>query len=244
MSHSLANRCRVVPLCCAALLVGGCGATATPQSTRSEPSASPDRPIRHFQGANLFPGESLRDWVSYADHVIIYTITDERRMPPDASELETGEGHVLRAITMRVERTIWSAPDAPELPAAIEWTATGWALHEGQLYVMETDDEPRVAVAQRYLAPVVQVQFDDGPRWWPLTPGSQMPLGDNLKVAAADFSSAINPHLVGKRPNEIADIVAHQPPNPLAAQYRALRPQQRIDAVSRAESAREAPGPP
>lgn len=185
-------------------------------------------------GADRFPGQSMRDWVSYADHVAIYSVVAEREIPASPSDLENGGGLQGRIVTLRVERTLWSAPGAPDLPAEIEMRALGWVLQDGGRVPMTTDDAPRVAVGERYLAPLVQVEAGTGaPEWWPLTVGSQLPLNDSRVTPPGQraWSSPMREALSGRSVDEIAGLVRAQSPDPIAEKYRSLRPTERIRAV-------------
>jgi hypothetical protein len=185
-------------------------------------------------GADRFPAESLRDWVSYADHVAIFSVVTERELPASNEDLEHGGGLQGREVTLRIERKLWSAPNAPDLPGEIKMRALGWVLQEGQRLPMTTGDAPRVAVGEKYLAPVVQVEGGDGAlEWWPLTVGSQLPLGDSRVTSPGRdaWRSPMRDALSGRSVDEIAELLKAQRPDPVAEKFSSLRPTERIQAV-------------
>jgi hypothetical protein len=185
-------------------------------------------------GADRFPAASLRDWVSYADHVATYRVVAEREVPAGESDLEHGGGLQGRVVTLRIERTLWSAPNAPELPGDIEMRALGWVLKDGGRLPMTAADAPRVAVGERYLAPLVQVEGEGGnPEWWPLTVGSQLPLDDSRVIPPGEgvWRSPMREALARRSVDDIVDLLKGQPPDPVAERYRSLRPTERIRAV-------------
>jgi hypothetical protein len=185
-------------------------------------------------GADRFPAASLRDWVSYADHVAIFSVVAERELPASESDLEHGGGLQGRIVTLRINRTLWSAPNAPELPGEIEMRALGWVLQDGRRLPMTTVDAPRVAVGERYVAPLVQVEGGSGSlEWWPLTVGSQLPLDDSRVSPPGEraWSSSMREALAGRSVGEIADLLKVQAPDPVAERYSSLRPSERVRAV-------------
>jgi hypothetical protein len=218
---------RIVDIWCSAavaavLLVAGC----------SDSDGGPASTVT-LEGAERFPGQSVRDWKSYADHVAVYTVTSEREIPAEADEGARGEGLVGREVTLRIDRMLWSAPEAPPLPAEIKMTAPGWVLVEGERSPVAMHDATRVSVGGRYLAPVVRVEDGPAPEWWPLTIGSQIPLeGERLAAAPADpAGNSPRDELAGRSVDEARTIVARERPDPIAARHRDVRPTQRLEAV-------------
>jgi hypothetical protein len=184
-------------------------------------------------GAGRFPSETLRDWVSYADHVAVYTVVAEHEIPPPQEEIDRGEGLVGRDVTLHIDRTLWSAAGAPPLPDEIHMTALGWVLQDGERHALVEDGAPRVAVGERYLAPLVRVEDDpDNPEWWPLGIPAQMPLGTDDTVGETNgWSNALAARLRGRSVNAIRDAVTAENPDPLAQKHAKLRPSKRIRAV-------------
>ncbi len=73
------------------------------------------------------PSTTAEDWVTYADHVLVVTVTDDAEIPPSEEEVQLGEGLIGRQVTMSVDRVLWSHPD-PDRPApeTVSWQAWGW----------------------------------------------------------------------------------------------------------------------
>ena len=69
-----------------------------------------------------------------------------------------------------MERTLWSADGAPPLPDVIHMEALGWVIQAGgERREAVIEDGPRVAVGERYVAPLAQVRAGTGElEWWPL----------------------------------------------------------------------------
>jgi len=193
-----------------ALIAAGCGGSAAINSSASE----------------RFPTSSLQDWISYADHIAVYTVVAEREIPPSPEEIERGEGMIGREITLRVEQTLWSAARAPELPGEFRATALGWAFQNGEKTPFDTEHGGRVEVGKRYVSPLTMVEDDPAHPWWPLT---QLPV-DGDEVAGGPPTAA-KERLDGRSFGEIRAVLARQAPDPAAARHFDLRPTERIRAV-------------
>jgi hypothetical protein len=195
-------------------------------------------------GGGRFPIDSLRDWVSYTDHVAVYAVVDESEIPATKEESERGEGLVGRDVTLKIERVIWSAKDAPPLPDELHMTAVGWVLHDGRRREMQYEEGPRVAVGERYVAPLVRVEDDpQHPEWWPLGVGAQMPLADHEISGAGSWHSSLRDQLSGRSIDDLRASLARQEPDALAAKYQNLRPSERIKAVLRDRGDQGQPAP-
>lgn len=203
------------------LALAGCGSTGS-------------LPVQG-SAAERFPADTLRDWVSYADHVAVFEVVSQREIPPTQEEIERGEGLVGRAVTLRIERTLWSAEHAPALPTEVHMTALGWVMQNGETRPMAAANATRVAVGQRYVAPLVRVEDGaDGPEWWPLGIGAQLPLdGDRVEPVTDGPAQRA---LAGRDVAAVRSALDDQAPDPEAARYRRLRPTERVRAVLRERS--------
>ncbi len=187
--------------------------------------------------AARFPSETLREWVSYADYVAAYTVIAEREIPPASADADRGEGLIGRDVTLRVDRVVWRASGAPALPSTFHMTALGWVLVDGKRRELIEQDAPRVAVGERYVAPLARVE-DDPQRaeWWPLSVGAQLPLVDGRASKTGEWHSALKSASAGKTLDVLGRDLHATAPDPLAARYRHLRPTERVMAVARARS--------
>jgi len=157
-------------------------------------------------GSSVFPDGSLQDWVSYADHVATYTVVAER---------EDGR---MADYTLRVDRVVWSAPNAPPLPSRIENRFLNGELDVGD----------------HHLGPLVLVEFTQGPEWWPLQTESRMSLDDGELDAGGDSTTTARA-LDGKSLAEVVELLNAQRPSALAIRYADMRPQDRVQAVMHEE---------
>jgi hypothetical protein len=214
----MARRLHIAISLAAALALAGCGEAATPTSITAS-------------GSDRLPSSSMRDWVSYSDHVAVFSVTAEQEIAPTPEEIAIGEGLVGRRVTIEIERVLWSAPKAPVLPTTFDTTTYGWALVEGAKVELVPDDGPRLTVGGRYLAPLVLFEDAERSEWATMTSSSELPL-DGSRIAGGDWDSTMKDMLTGRSVDETAAIVKRQPPDPLAAKNRALRPVDRLGAVT------------
>lgn len=211
---------------CAALAAGAIAAAGRADGQQDAAAAG--------AGGGRFPAQTLQDWVSYADHVAVYTVVAEREIPPSPEELARGEGLVGREVTLRVDGVLWRAPRAPALPAALRMTAPGWVLSDGRRRRMEPDGAPRVAPGERYVAPLARVEDAPGaPEWSPLSAGAQLPLEGDTVGEPAGPATELERTVAGRSPGELRAALHRQAPDPRAGRYRHLRPAERIRAVLR-----------
>ena len=197
-----------------------------------------------IQGAGRFPDTGLRDWASFADHVVVFTVASDREVnTATAEELAAGEYVIGREATLSIDRRLWSAAGAPALPATITMDVKGWAVANGERYAMVADGEPRLEVGQRYVAPLVLMDDRQPAEWWPLTVSSMLQVdADRVKPANRFAEAASARQLAGRSLREVEDAVGREPADPTARRYRNLRPAQRVTKVLEARAA-ENPGP-
>ncbi|WP_437012917.1 hypothetical protein [Streptomyces sp. enrichment culture] len=67
-------------------------------------------------GADRHPAQTATDWVTYADHVVEVTPVSEREIAPSQDEADRGEGLILRKVTLRVDKVLWSSDTAAKAP--------------------------------------------------------------------------------------------------------------------------------
>lgn len=147
-------------------------------------------------GADRFPNSSAADWITYADHVVVGSVVDERRVPPTGVELERGEGLVLRELTVSVEKVLWSAPgQKPAAPSTFGWPAMGWTFNADPTYretVMTGEHAPRLEVGNSYIFALdrpsgyCEATPEDAPTWRGLGAASVLPLSEGV-IGAGEF---------------------------------------------------------
>ncbi|MEV4350411.1 hypothetical protein AB0J83_38640 [Actinoplanes sp. NPDC049596] len=132
-------RSGVLTLAVGAMIAGAAGCSA-PEKTAAAPAAPPaagpspvaQGPVQRVvlgDGRDRTASSSVQDWVTYADHVLVVTVTAESRVEPSKKEIERGEGMIGRNAQLTVDKVLWSAPDAPQAaPKALKMAVAGWVF--------------------------------------------------------------------------------------------------------------------
>ncbi|MGQ0467488.1 MAG: hypothetical protein ACT4QG_19495 [Sporichthyaceae bacterium] len=105
----------------------------SPVEVRSD-GATDDSPYPHL---------TAQDWVTYADHVVVATVTAETGLSTEPRK--GGNGYKAREVTLRVDATLWSSPEpwrAP--PRELTFDMWGWNIKAG-----EPDRPVRIAIEHR-----------------------------------------------------------------------------------------------
>jgi hypothetical protein len=172
----------------AAVAAAGIGISARGAATADSPStATANAPqVLLADGDDRLPSGTAADWVTYADHVVVVSVTGEQALQPTRTELDRGEGLIGRKVALTVDKVLWSRKDAARpAPRAWEYNAAGWAFNDGkpeQRTPVALHDRPRLEKGHKY---VIALAWD-GPRcspgeaveagrWMGLGEGSELP---------------------------------------------------------------------
>ena len=190
-------------------------------------------------GMPIFRDSGLVDWVSYADAVVATSIIAETQneIPPDVAA--RGERYVARTISGRIDEILWQPEHSTaELfeKGTIDMLVLDLALQEGRLTPVSNWNSPRLEVGGRYVMPLVK--FDRS--WAPMTAESPLPV-EGSAVAAADAAAwdAMSPaadELAGKSFERMEATIEATEPDPVAARYFDLPPEERVKAVANSGS--------
>ncbi|MEU9402712.1 hypothetical protein [Streptomyces sp. NPDC048242] len=137
----------------AALVVTGLAVGHTPTRAAAHEPRKTGVVVAH--GADRHPSQTATDWVTYADHVVEVTPVDERDIPPSQEEVDRGEGVILRGVTLRVDKVLWTRSGATQAaPASFDWTAYGWQFTDGDVHnrtEMAGEGQPRIETGHHYV---------------------------------------------------------------------------------------------
>ncbi|MFF4397239.1 hypothetical protein [Streptomyces sp. NPDC001480] len=146
----------------AAVLAGGTGLTTV---------------VGCGMGGDAYPSQTAKDWITYADHVVVATPTQER----DANRRDFTQGairyQVDRAVTFRTDNLLWSSRHpAKAIGKGFDMTAPGWQVYTSGSRVKRTaTDAPRLETGHTYLLALRWT--DDG--WVTLGEGAAVPFDDH-----------------------------------------------------------------
>ncbi|MEV6395879.1 hypothetical protein AB0M39_14040 [Streptomyces sp. NPDC051907] len=172
--------------------------TVSDQASQNQPR-KPGIILAH--GADRHPAQTATDWVTYADHVVEVTPVADRDIPPGQDEIDRGEGLILRNVTLRVDKVLWSSDtSAKTAPSSFEWTAHGWQFTDGSTAnrtEMAGEDEPRIETGHRYVMAIEwqEPKCDPGDgeipgQWRGLGSESNIPY-DNSVLGQGEFQGQI-----------------------------------------------------
>ena len=184
------------------------------------------------QGSDRLPSESLTDWVTYGDHVVVATIETERALPVSDEALGRGEGLIGRRMTARVASTLWSRSGAAPLPSSLDLLVWGWVLQEGRRLPFTSEGSPRPVVGDTYVVPVTQVA---GGEWVLLAPSAIIPVSEGVMHAPpakeVGVATPIARGYDGRPVDVLSKVLQGTTPDPAAQPFMKLDPDQRWASV-------------
>lgn len=125
-----------------------------------------------------YPSKTAKDWVTYADHVVVATPireqdTSRRDFPKGPIQYETD-----RKVTFRTDNLLWSTQSpARTMGKGFDMTAPGWRAYRatGDRVKKTATDAPRLEIGHTYL---LALHWDaDG--WIVLGEGAAVPFDDH-----------------------------------------------------------------
>jgi hypothetical protein len=200
-------RTEALTVAVSALLITATGCAASKPAGTAPAPAAPAAEIAPA-GENVLLGEgrdrtasrTARDWATYADHLLVVTAVSETRLGPSKKETERGEGMIGRTVQLKVDKVLWSAPDAPQpAPAALKLAAAGWVFNnnEGKADTAKfaLKDSSRLDQGHTYVKAVEWVDdpCSDDPKkgtWEGLGSGDTIPF-DNGVLGAGEFEGKV-----------------------------------------------------
>jgi hypothetical protein len=175
-----------------------------------------------------FPSDTASDVVSYADHVALVTAITETDAPSTAASTSSpgGEHVVMRTITFRVDRTLWSRPDAPTAPKHLTALWWGWLLRDGKRTPFIVHGAPAVFLGARYVMPIAY----DGTTFSAIQPFAVFRVGRN-GITPEEQDTPLARVLAGASLDGVSALFSAAEPDPVAEQHRNLLPRARLAAV-------------
>ncbi|MGI9032057.1 MAG: hypothetical protein ACR2HP_19065 [Ilumatobacteraceae bacterium] len=179
-------------------------------------------------GSARLPFETLTDWVSYGDAVILGTVTAETEIPPTAEAETRGEGLIGRALTVTVDEIIWQHPTSEGAPAEFSFTGYPWELRSGERIQTVSVEAGWLEVGRQYLLAVTKYEPDG---WGPINPSTALPVADGVIQDVEGTESSFELELAGADTVTARSRIEEADPDPTAEQYRELDPDAQWQAV-------------
>lgn len=193
----------------------GVGATAF---QLVEDSGDDQRPVFRGEASTLLPGDSVSDWVTYADQVAVVSVHDERQRPMRPWVKAYGEGTIGRDVTIKIERTLWRRDEAPEPPKSFSLLVTGWVVVDGKKHDFQVTRGSRIEPNHRYIMPLAR--FPSG-EWYPISPVAVLPYDDerigNGEHRGGELTTRAAKSQRDRRADDLAKELAKTAPDPAGA---------------------------
>lgn len=127
-----------------------------------------------------YPSETARDWVEYADVVVVGHAVSERESGRRELALGAYRYAVERTVTLRAESVTYESKERshPSPGARLDYVAPGWRITRagGDRVDVLTGDAPRVVPGHTY---VLALRWREG-RWVALGEGGVVPYDDHV----------------------------------------------------------------
>jgi len=163
---------------------------------------------------------SLSDLVSFADYVVVVTITDEEIGDVNWVDTAQTEGDINSTFVFRVDDRLLQHPSATVLPEEFSITSTNyWVNDKGARLAFAPEHGPRFEVGKSYVVGIVDV---DG-EWYPFNSSAAFLLIDG-RIAEVDYDPGDAPikRIVGMTVEELRTTLGNTPADPYEARYRSL----------------------
>jgi len=219
-------------------LLSGCGAAGDRAATREDRAADPEAPVSvgndlevEVEADEEMRFESLEDWVTFSDHVVVAEVSDETEMPSDPSQ-ESLEGFVDRTVELTILDTIYSFPDASDLPVApIEMVAWGSFEDDSGVERPLTSGGARFEVGSQYLVALQQITPGE---WAELTTTSVFRVENDIVLGQAG-DTGVRASLAGLTVEDVADQLNSTAINDVITVHTSLDAYERWVTVTEAE---------
>lgn len=211
---------------------------ASPTPVAATSSATP----LTAEGLNLLPSETLRDWVTYGDHVVVAKLTSTRDLDTSDEEKKAGEGYIPRQVSFDVRRVVWSREGAPDAPDRVALGLDGSVFDATSTAPLRMEGQPALdKVGTEYVMVLTKLRasaYTSVPGWVALSPDSIVPISpsDPTTVTAGAgqrVSSAVSA-VQGRTVDRVASLLAHTEADPFAVPYMAEPPDERAQLAIRA----------
>lgn len=215
------NRSLVGSATACILTLVGCS-SASPQPVG--PSLAAEEVMSSGIASKALPDTTAQDWVTYGDHLVLVTVTEEFRPPPPEEDVKRGEGIRGRSVMLELDSDVlWSRPtlgkSTPDLPKTLKTLAGAWVFHGDVERRLVGGGDPWMQVGYQYLAIFIfgrDGSTGDEPAGWAMF--RAVPLVNGVVTDVAD-RSPFHAAIVGKKPKEVAKILSETDVDPAAAKY-------------------------
>ena len=190
--------------------------------------------------AGSVPGETLQDWVSYADEVVVARVVSEDVLPVPSEDQGGPDGYVGRSVQLELSAPLWRGMRSNQLaPTEVSMAVSGWVTEDlGRRLVPFTfEGGTRMLVGHSYLVPLIETPASGVRHWAELSSDSTL-LFDGGVVSTPypqDRSApGVASALAGDDSAAVQTALSNTTPDPAAESRSSLDPISRAAAVAAA----------
>lgn len=222
----------MIALACAAAVAAVAGFTVGPRlfgDTDRRPAAA-EAPKRVPASSDTrVPEDTAEDIVTWADQVVLVTPISEAEVSGNARRTAdgSGDGLVMRRLTIQVDATVWSRAGGASPGKQFEALDWGWVIKEGQMRPFAGPAGPRFVVGQQYVMTVAK----DGAEWV-IFGGASFPVRASEVAPAVGQDTPLARVLHGKSLTEFGSVLRRTSPDSKVAPFRALPFHERVQAYN------------
>ncbi|MGA4541317.1 hypothetical protein ACPA54_15150 [Uniformispora flossi] len=211
----------------AIILAAGLAMTACSQAPGDRNS------VETAQAALLIPASEPSDWVSYGDHVLVVTVSEERELP-DTQVASRHEGLIMRDLRLTVREVLWSRAGADAAPQTMQATASGWIVRKGKRTAFTSEGMPRLEVGSTYITAVYRDHTDKGGDGWSsfsTIPYEQQQIGKGDNSGGKLMAQGVLSKTAGQPAAAISQLLSTTSPDPISIKYSGLDGPERYRAT-------------
>ncbi len=201
---------------------------------QARPSDSPTL----LQADEMLPSVTAEDWVTYGDHLVLFTVTGESRGEFVPDEQGSGQGMAERLITTSVDAVLWSRPEAVSFPEELDLSWGGWRVEaDGRERAFRYGPSVALDVGVTYVGMMTYVELPgERPFWAFLSTAALLPAQDGIVgegdvlAITGDGASTYGPDpegtgydvldaVWGAPVNDLVALLERTPPDPEASEF-------------------------
>ena len=174
-------------------------------------------PCDDSAASQAYPAETLQDWATYGDHLLLIRITEEQALPQAVEHRDSNR--IWRRLTVTTESVVWSRPgERNRAPETQVWETIGWVTAWWRPPTRETDrlGEPSLLPGETSLLMVSEIPGlgNDLParRWMS---SSLVPVTNGIVGTGRSFCPRpATDEMTGLTVEQAVELLRRTPPDP------------------------------
>ncbi|KZE90944.1 hypothetical protein [Microbacterium sp. TNHR37B] len=252
----MSTRAKLTSVAAAVPLVAVTGCAEVSAVAENSESARPRSSLAGHEtvfseGLDALPSETLTDWVSYADAVVVVRVSTETSGKLTSDEEQAGEGLELRYVDLDILATLWTGPRGLTPDSQITVSPNAWVVSAGEKdRLLVFAEASRMEVGREYLVPLVHDDAFD-PAWQALAITSVLPFDGGVvgqgEVLLDETGATVLPEELSNAAQslwragreDVIRLLESPPPDATAKELSSLAPTDRFREVQKAAGPEE-----